>query len=185
MAAREAYSLYVERAVEGANEADEPLSSLYRLRIAPLAVGGPHDGLDAAADVPVTDHLDEAGRGDGHEIVEDAIGHVLVKGAFVPVRPHVQLDRLELDQVLVGDIGDPNRREVGLAGHRTDAGELRDLEADLVVAAWMRVRHHVELPRRRGRHAPTLPRVRHGGQARPPLDGASIHIAQCPPLTAA
>ena len=28
MAAREAYSLYVERAVEGANEADGPLSSL-------------------------------------------------------------------------------------------------------------------------------------------------------------
>ena len=29
MAAREAYSLYVERAVEGANEADGPLSSLW------------------------------------------------------------------------------------------------------------------------------------------------------------
>jgi hypothetical protein len=28
-AAREAYSLYVERAVEGANEADGPFSSLY------------------------------------------------------------------------------------------------------------------------------------------------------------
>jgi len=28
MAAREAYFLYVERAVEGANEADGPLSSL-------------------------------------------------------------------------------------------------------------------------------------------------------------
>jgi hypothetical protein len=28
MAAREAYSLYVERAVEGANEADGPFSSL-------------------------------------------------------------------------------------------------------------------------------------------------------------
>jgi len=28
MAAREAYSLYVERAVAGANEADGPLSSL-------------------------------------------------------------------------------------------------------------------------------------------------------------
>jgi hypothetical protein len=28
MAAREAYSLYVERAVEGTNEADGPLSSL-------------------------------------------------------------------------------------------------------------------------------------------------------------
>ena len=30
MAAREAYSLYVERAVEGANEADGPFSSLWR-----------------------------------------------------------------------------------------------------------------------------------------------------------
>jgi len=28
MAAREAYSLYVERAVEGANEADGPLSAI-------------------------------------------------------------------------------------------------------------------------------------------------------------
>src|SRR5574341_1345832 len=31
-AAREAYSLYVERAAEGANEADGPLSSLYTRR---------------------------------------------------------------------------------------------------------------------------------------------------------
>ena len=44
--------------------------------------------------------------------------------------------------------------------------ELRDLEADLVVAAGTRIRHHVELPGRRGRHAPTLPRRRRGGQAR-------------------
>src|SRR5437899_1466062 len=33
-AAREAYSLYVERAAEGANEADGPLSSLWALRSA-------------------------------------------------------------------------------------------------------------------------------------------------------
>ena len=32
MAAREAYSLYVERAAEGANEADGPFSSLERVR---------------------------------------------------------------------------------------------------------------------------------------------------------
>ena len=43
MAAREAYSLYVERAVEGANEADGPLSSLWRVvdqRLEKLAGGG-------------------------------------------------------------------------------------------------------------------------------------------------
>jgi hypothetical protein len=34
MAAREAYFLYVERAVAGANEADGPFSSLYAINIA-------------------------------------------------------------------------------------------------------------------------------------------------------
>src|SRR5437870_6485314 len=52
----------------------------------------------------------------------------------------VELQRLQLDQVLVGHVADPDRREVGLAGHRTQTGELRDRHRDLVVAVGVRIR---------------------------------------------
>ena len=54
-------------------------------------------GGDAAADVP--ERLDgHAPRGDGgDQVVEDAVGDVLVERALVAVAPEVELQRLELD----------------------------------------------------------------------------------------
>jgi putative Ca2+/H+ antiporter (TMEM165/GDT1 family) len=129
-----------------------------------LAVGGADHRLDAAAHVEVPHHLDPAWCRRRHEIVEDAVGHVLVEGADVPVRPGVELDRPELDEPLVGHVADAEGREVGLAGHRAEAGELRDLERDLIVAVGVRVRHRLELSRRPARHGQTLPRPRRAGQ---------------------
>ena len=73
-----------------------------RLELRPLAVGDAHHGLDAAAHVPVPHDLHPARAGGRHEVVEDAVGHVLVEGALVPVRPHVELDRLELEHCWSG-----------------------------------------------------------------------------------
>src|SRR6266851_2167905 len=99
-------------------------------------------------------------RGAADEIVEDPVGHVLVEGPFVAVRPDVELDGLQLEQVLVRHVSHPNSGEVGLAGAGADAGELGDLEADLVVAVRVRIGHDLERLRRLRGHGPTLPRGR-------------------------
>jgi hypothetical protein len=59
--------------------------------------------------------------------------------ADVAVGPEVELQRLELDEVLVGHERDRHRGEVGLAGHRADARELGGREVHLVVTSRMRV----------------------------------------------
>src|SRR6266849_312692 len=61
-----------------------------------LAVRRSDLALDAAADVEVADDLDPAGAGGGGEVVEDTVGDVLVEGALLPVRPEVELQRLQL-----------------------------------------------------------------------------------------
>src|SRR5439155_6092350 len=112
-----------------------------RLDLRTLAVGRAHLGLDPAAHVEVPDHLDPARLGGRHEVVQNPVRHVLVERALVPVRPEVELERLELDQVLVGHVADADRREIGLAGPGAGTGELRHRHRDLVVPLRVRVRH--------------------------------------------
>src|SRR5437867_677879 len=67
---------------------------------------GSHDRADAAADVELAGDGDAAG-GDGlHDVVEDDVGHVLVEVPLVAERPEVELERLQLDALLVGHIAD-------------------------------------------------------------------------------
>src|SRR5438876_2967349 len=123
------------------------------LELGPLAGGRADLGLDPPPHVEVARHLDPAGLGRRHEVVQDPVRHVLVEHALVPVRPHVELERLELDQVLVGHVADADRREVGLAGPGAEAGELRHGHRHFVVAVRVRVRHDLERLRRRAPHA--------------------------------
>src|SRR5438128_11140702 len=123
------------------------------LELGPLAGGRADLGLDATPHVEVARHLDPAGLGRRHEVVQDPVRHVLVERALVPARPHVELERLELDQVLVGHVADADRREVGLAGPGAEASELRHGHRHLVVAVRVRVRHDLERLRRRTTHA--------------------------------
>ena len=91
------------------------------------------------ADVPPRVHR-HAPRGDGgHQVVEDAVGHVLVERPDLAVAPEVELERLELDQQLVGHVGDGHGGEVGLGRQRADAGQLGRRVDDLVVASGVRV----------------------------------------------
>src|SRR5713101_8015556 len=143
-----------------------------RSELGALAVRGAHDGLDAAAHAEIAHHLDPARPGHGHHVVETAVGDVFVEGALVPVGPDVELDALELDEVPVGAVPDPDGGEVRLARLGAQAGELRDLERDLVIAVGVRIGDDFELLARRGRHAPILPRGAHrpgapDGVARP------------------
>src|SRR5262249_44251164 len=132
-----------------------------RSELGALAVGGAHDGLDTAAHAATAHHLYPARPAHGHHVVENAVGDVFVEGALVPVGPDVELDALELDQVPVGDVPDPDGGKVRLARLGAQAGELRDLERDLVVAVGVRIWDDFELLARPGRHAPILPRGAH------------------------
>src|SRR5437762_1202886 len=123
------------------------------LDFGPLPVRRADLGLDAPAHVEVPGDLDPAGLGRRHEVVQDPIRHVLVEHALVPIRPDIELERLELDQVRVGHVADADRPEVGLAGPRAEAGELRHGHRDLVVPVRVRVRHDLEHLRRRAVHA--------------------------------
>src|ERR1700736_1260765 len=96
-------------------------------------MAGRHHRLDVAADVEVADDLDEPRVEQGHEVIEDSIDGRLVKDLPVAELVDVQLQRLELDQLLVGDISDANGGEIGEAGIGRQARELGDREGDVVV----------------------------------------------------
>ena len=85
------------------------------------------------------------GRDRGHEVVEDAIRHILVERPFVAVGPEIELEGLELHDRLVGNVFDAHGREVGLPRHGAEARELGRLTRDDVVATGVRVRHRTKV----------------------------------------
>ena len=91
-------------------------------------------GEDAAAHVEAGGEAHEPGLGGADEVVEDAVGDVLVEVAFVAEAPDVEFEALQFDAAAVGDVVKRQRGEVRLPGLGTEAGELRDLHMDLVVA---------------------------------------------------
>src|SRR2546422_5189943 len=84
---------------------------------------------------------------------------VLVEGALLAGRPQIELERIQLDQVLVGHVPDADRREVRLARAGAEARELGHRHRDLVVAVRVRVRHDLERLRRRGGHGAIIPKA--------------------------
>src|SRR5579859_2880970 len=97
-------------------------------------------GVDAPADVEACLQAHEPGLRCPYEVLQDVVGDGLVERANVAIGPDVELERFQLDAKLVGHVVEQERREVRLAGHRANAGELRDLHVDPVVtpARWIR-----------------------------------------------
>src|SRR2546425_5166974 len=126
-------------------------------RVSLLGVAGRHHRLDVAADVEVADDLYEPGIEQGHEVIEDSIDGGLVEDLAVAKFIDVELQRLEFDQLLVRDVSDMDRGEIGKAGIGRQAGELGNREIDLVVTLRLVVRD-----RRQGRLGDHLRPVFHG-----------------------
>src|SRR5262249_17296515 len=148
-----------------------------------LAVRRANDGLDTAAHPEVAYDLDPARCRHRDEVVEDAVRHVLVEGALVAIGPDVELDALELDQALVRHVAHADGREVGLACPGAEAGELGNLESDLVVAIRMRIGHHLQLLARAARHEASLLPRRPGWTRAPhgvarPLERGGGHLLE-------
>ena len=99
---------------------------------------------DTAPDLEEAGHADPAWARGQNEIVEDPVGHRLVKNALVPPAPQIQFERLELHQGLCGLVLDDDGGEVGLARPVAEAGELPAAEPDLVVPARFRIGKRLE-----------------------------------------
>ena len=113
---------------------------------------GNHSGGDPAAHVELCLQAHVARLGGAHEIVEDFVGHRLVKGAFVAVRPNVKLERFQLDAQAVRDVVERERGEIRLPGHRAETRELRDLHVDPVIALRRGIGESLEPLAGAGRH---------------------------------
>lgn len=96
-------------------------------------VGEGVDG-DAAARVEDAEDFEVARRQGFDQIIEDDVDHVLVEVAAVAEAAEVELEGFRLDHLGIGHVADQDRRPVGLAGDRAEAGELHALQQCPVVA---------------------------------------------------
>ncbi len=94
---------------------------------------------DPPADGPATFDADPLRAAGGYQVVENAIGHVLVESAFVAKLLEIKLEALEFDAKRAWYVADAHRGEVGLPGLGTQTGELVNLVVDEVVAVGMRI----------------------------------------------
>ncbi len=81
----------------------------------------------------------ETGLGGGDQVVQHAVGHVLVEMPFVAERPDIQLQALQFHAFLVGDVIQDQGGEIRLAGLGAQAGEFRDFHVDVVIALGLRI----------------------------------------------
>ncbi len=108
-------------------------------------VFGCDGGMDAAAHEELAGHLHPPRLAGGHQVVQNLVDHRLVERPLIPVRPQIQLERLQLDTLVIGHVMDFDMGEIRLAGARTQAGELRALHIDLVIPVRVRVEEHFQL----------------------------------------
>ena len=92
----------------------------------------PHNGVDVPAGVEIGFKLHPHRIGCSDEIIEDAIGHLLMGDGAISVAVDVELDRLEFHHPWTRLVEQPQHRKVGVAGKRTFAGEFRQLNRHLI-----------------------------------------------------
>ena len=69
-----------------------------------------------------------------HQVFQDVVDHVLVKGAFVAVRPQVQLEGFELDHFFIRHVIDVDGGEIRLAGFGAQAGKFIGFQGNQIKA---------------------------------------------------
>ncbi len=96
-------------------------------------------GEDAAAHVELGGQPHEPGLRRGDEVVQDAVGHRFVKGAFIAEGPDVELEAFQFHAFLVGDVIQIERGEIRLPGLGAQAGEFGDFHVDVKIAPGLRI----------------------------------------------
>ncbi len=75
---------------------------------------------DSASGTERSHYLDATGMQRFNQIVQNAVGHILIKDPLVAERLQVQFQTLQLDAFLVGSVRKRQRAKVWLACFRTD-----------------------------------------------------------------
>lgn len=78
-----------------------------------------HGRKNPATDIPARGKTHEPGLRDGHHVIEDLVGHRLMKGALITIGPHVELECLELKVLLLRNVVQAQGGEVWLTRQRT------------------------------------------------------------------
>jgi len=95
---------------------------------------GGHQNADPAPGIKVHLHPTPPGGKGGYEIVEQAVGEMFVKGAFVAEGPQVELERLGLHDFLVGHITDVDLSKIGLPRLGAETGKFGCAQFHHIVA---------------------------------------------------
>src|SRR5687768_12433618 len=109
-----------------------------------LLIAGPHHRLNVSAHVEVAFDLNAQRITRGDEVFENDVDHVLVKDLHVAERVYVELQTLQLDTAFVGNVLQPDGREVRKIRERTDGRKLGNLEVNLDLASGKLVGERVE-----------------------------------------
>src|SRR6185503_686483 len=96
-----------------------------------LSVARANGRLDVPAHVEVAVDFNRERIAGVHEVFENHVDDVLVKDLHVAKRIDIELQTLQFDAALVGNIFQPNGREIRKVRERTDTGEFRNLKVDL------------------------------------------------------
>ena len=94
-----------------------------------------HHGVHIAAGVEVGLELHPHRIAGRNEVVQDAIGHLLMGDGAVAIAVDVELDRLEFHHPGARLVGEAQHRKVGIARKWAEAGEFRQLDRDLIGAS--------------------------------------------------
>lgn len=103
------------------------------------------DAMDAAASGPGRLDFHPSRVGGADQVIEQPVGHVFVENPEVPEGLKIELEALELDARLVGDVAYAYGAEVRLAGLGAQAGELMSEMLDEVIPLRMGVIERLEL----------------------------------------
>ena len=79
------------------------------------------------------------------KVVEDAIGHRLVKRSLIAVRPDIEFQAFQFDAFAVRHVIQIQGREIRLTGFRTQAGKLRYFHVNPIVARRLRIWKRVKV----------------------------------------
>ncbi len=99
-----------------------------------FAMLGDDIGENATAHIKLGGQAHEARFGRLDQIIQDAIGDVFVKVAFLTKSPNVQFQAFEFDAGFVGNVIQIQGREIGLAGFGAQTSELGDFHMDVKIA---------------------------------------------------
>jgi len=119
-------------------------------------VFGDNHEINAAANVEVSGHGHPFGFAGLHHVVQQNIGDIFVKVAFIAETPQILLETFRLKAFFARRIFDGDLREIGLAGHRAKRRELVGVKANGVRVVRMRVGKRFNRFRRLQRHASIL-----------------------------